>query len=91
MAPSTSAPFGAPPAWTRVVVERAGGQCECAGRCPLRHGGRHKKRDVVLVLAPKKPPLPPHIAATLPDAELAAWCHECLTKVEKLAKGPVAS
>jgi len=98
MAPSASAPFGAPPSWTRVVIERAGGQCECAGqcgqhktagRCPLRHGGRHKKRDVVLVLAPKKPGLPVHVAARLPDAELAAWCHECLTKAEKLAKGPV--
>ena len=97
MAPSASAPFGAPPSWTRVVVERAGGQCECAGqcgqhktagRCPLRHGGRHKKRDVVLVLAPKKPGLPVYVAARLPDAELAAWCHECLTKAEKLAAPP---
>ena len=97
MAPSASAPFGAPPSRTRVVVERAGGQCECAGqcgqhkttgRCPLRHGDRHKKRDVVLVLAPKKPPLPVHVAAGLPDAELAAWCHECLTKAEKLAALP---
>jgi len=97
MAPSASAPFGAPPAWTRVVVERAGGQCECAGqcgqhktagRCPLRHGGRHKKRDVVLVLAPKKHGLPVHVAARLPDAELAAWCLGCLTKAEKLAAPP---
>ena len=97
VATSSSAPFGAPPSWTRVVVERAGGQCECAGqcgqhktagRCPLRHGGRHKKRDVVLVLAPKKPGLPMHVAARLPDAELAAWCHECLTRTERLAKPP---
>ena len=97
VSPSTSAPFGAPPSWTRVVIERAGGQCECAGqcgqhktagRCPLRHGGRHKKRDVVLVLAPKKPGLPVHVAARLPDAELAAWCHECLTKAKKLAAPP---
>jgi len=97
MAPSAPAPFGAPPSWTRVVIERAGGQCECAGQCgqhktagsgPLRHGGRHKKRDVVLVLAPKEPGLPVHVAARLPDAELAAWCHECLTKAEKLAAPP---
>lgn len=96
VSPTTTVPLGAPKAWSRVVLDRAGGQCECAGhcgvthsrtanRCPRMHGGRYKKHDVVLILAPRKQGLPLHVAAALPDAELMAWCAECLGKAEKLA------
>lgn len=99
VSPTTTVPLGAPKAWHRVVIKRAQGRCECAGhcgiahkqsgdRCPRLHGGRHKKHDVVLILAPKKQGLSLHVAAGLPDAELMAWCAECLAKAEKLAAPP---
>jgi DNA (cytosine-5)-methyltransferase 1 len=68
-----TAPLGAPPSWTRVVVTRAKSQCECtggcgathsrtAGRCALRHGGWANRREVRLILAPRKPLTPVHQA-----------------------------
>lgn len=97
--PSTAhIPLGVPPAYSRVVIGRAGGQCECtgfcgqhktAGRCPLRHGAwnKAKRRDNVLALAPKPAGLLLPLAAQvrLPDAELMAWCEGCQTKAQKLA------
>lgn len=94
-------PLGAPPAYRRVVLDRAQGQCECtgqcgvthvrtAGRCPRRHGGWANKREVRLILAPRKPLTPLTKAVTLPDAELMATCEECLKGAEKLARLPAA-
>lgn len=98
VSPSSTAPLGAPPSRPRVVVTRAGSQCECAGqcgvshagtanRCPRRHGGWHRKHETRLSLAPKKPLTPLAVAVTLPDAELMAWCGDCLRRAEKLAAG----
>jgi hypothetical protein len=99
VSPSSTIPLGAPPSWARVVVTRAGSQCECGGqcgvthigaanRCPRRHGGWHRKHETRLVLAPKKLLTPLVVAVTLSDAELMAWCDGCLKGAEKLAKGP---
>ncbi|MFL6113960.1 MAG: hypothetical protein ACJ786_21765 [Catenulispora sp.] len=91
-----SIPLGAPPSWSRVVVTRAGSQCECtgrcgvshsksAGRCPRRHGGWANRRETRLILTPLAPLT---VAVALPDAELMASCEECLARVEKIARGP---
>lgn len=92
-------PLGAPPAWSRVVLDRAGGQCECTGqcgvahkqsggRCKTRHGGWVNRKNVVLLLAPKPDGLllPLHEQTALPDAELMAWCWGCKEKAEKRAE-----
>lgn len=99
MSSTVHIPLGAPPAYRRVVIDRAGGQCECtgqcgvthiksAGRCPRRHGGWHARKETVLALAPKPKGLllPLHRQAALPDAELMAWCEDCQRKAQKLAK-----
>lgn len=96
MLPVVTPPFGAPPCWFAVVVERAGGRCECSGqcgiahsktgcRCPLRHGGWNGHWDIVLVAAPREFGLPPSVAATLPIAELLAWCPRCLDGARRRA------
>ena len=92
-------PLGAPASWSRVVVDRAGSQCECTGgcgathsrtqgRCPRRHGGWHNRRETRLILAPRRPLTPLAQAVALPDAELMAECEECLKGAEKLARAP---
>ena len=94
-------PLGAPASWPRVVIDRAGSQCECtggcgathsrtAGRCPRRHGGWANRREVRPILAPRKPLTPLTKAVALPDAELMATCEECLKGAEKLARPPAA-
>lgn len=97
--PTVNTPFGAPPAWRRVVEVRAQLQCECAGqcgvahkqaagRCPSKHEGWHNRRTTRLALAPKKPGVSLQVAARLPDAELMAWCEGCLKRAESIARGP---
>lgn len=97
MPPTARIPLGAPPAYSRVVLDRAGGRCECtgqcgvthartAGRCPRRHGGWHARKETILALVPRQPLTPLTVAVTLPDAELMAECEDCQKKAEKLAK-----
>lgn len=97
-------PLGAPPAYRRVVIDRANGQCECTGqcgvtharsanRCPRRHGGWHARKETVLALAPKPKGLLLPLAAQvrLPDAELMAWCEDCQAKAKRLAQAASAA
>lgn len=92
-------PLGAPPAYRRVVIDRAGGQCECTGDCgiahqrsanryPRRHGGWHARKETVLALAPRRDGLllPLHVQAALSDDKLQAWCEDCQRKAQNLAK-----
>jgi len=99
VSPPPTIPLGAPPPWSRVVVTRAGSQCECtggcgathsrtAGRCPIRHGGYANRKPTRLILAPRKPLTPLARAVALPDAELMATCEKCLKDAEKLARTP---
>ncbi|MEU1419208.1 hypothetical protein [Kitasatospora sp. NPDC005751] len=78
----------------QAVTAAAAGRCQCrgtcgrshdkdGGRCKTAHGDhpRHGHGPVRLVAAPAAPAdllLPPHHAAALPKAALAAWCPACL-------------
>ncbi|MEU8511607.1 hypothetical protein AB0C76_08480 [Kitasatospora sp. NPDC048722] len=98
--------------WQAVLAAAAGrcqcrGTCgkshaKDGGRCPAVHGGyghRHGTGPVRLAAAPCDPAdlaLPPHKAAALPKAALAAWCPACLdattrrTRAALLAAAPPA-
>ncbi|MFB7618744.1 hypothetical protein [Kitasatospora sp. NPDC056181] len=88
--------------WQAVMAAAAGrcqcrGTCgknhaKDGGRCLVVHGGygqRHGTGTVRLLAAPAEPAdllLPPHRAAALPKAALAAWCPACLDATTRGAR-----
>ncbi|MFF2039000.1 hypothetical protein ACFVVX_01125 [Kitasatospora sp. NPDC058170] len=97
-----TAPLAGADLWQAVTAAAAGrcqcrGTCgknhdKDGGRCPAVHGGygpRHGTGPVRLVAAPADPAhllLPPHQAAALPKAALAAWCPACLDATTRAAR-----
>lgn len=92
-----TAPFGAPRSWYSVVENRAGERCECAGqcgsphlrdRCPVRHEGWHSRKRTVLTVGPRDVSKTLVESVGLPDAQLMAWCADCLSGARKALPPP---
>ncbi|MFJ2191129.1 hypothetical protein ACIOJE_24895 [Kitasatospora sp. NPDC087861] len=105
-------PLGDQQGLWQAVMAAAAGRCQCrgtcgknhdkdGGRCPAQHGAyvRHGTGPVHLLAAPAEADallLPPHKAAALPKAALAAWCPACHSATRRavdkarLASAPAA-
>lgn len=75
-------PLGVSAVW-KAVMERADGQCQCAGGLC---GSRHSKTELRcskstsharLIVAPADLTLSPTAAAAVPVEQLRAWCSGC--------------